>query len=87
MSYDALRKGRYSLQRQAYCITTVTRNRYPLFKDINAARLLVHEIRRLQERGEVKSLAWVIMPDHLHWLFQLNDVDIYRERINSTLQV
>ena len=39
---------------------------------MNAARLLVHELRRLHENGDVNSLAWVIMPDHLHWLFQLD---------------
>ena len=73
MSYDALRRGRHSLQHQVYCITTVTRDRHPLFTDINTARLLVHELRRLHEYGEVTSLAWVIMPDHLHWLIQLNE--------------
>jgi REP element-mobilizing transposase RayT len=71
--YDALRKGRHSLHYQVYCITTVTRNRHPLFADINVARLLVHELRRLHEYGDVTSLAWVIMPDHLHWLIQLNE--------------
>ena len=73
MSYDALRRGRHSLHHQVYCITTVTRDRHPLFTDINAARLLIRELRRLHEEGEVISLAWVVMPDHLHWLIQLND--------------
>ena len=73
MSYDALRRGRYSLHNQIYAITTVTRNRYPFFTDINAARLLVRELRHLHEAGNVISLAWVVMPDHLHWLMQLND--------------
>ena len=54
--------------------------------DINAARLLVHELRRLHDSGDVKSLAWVVMPDHLHWLFQLNGSDNYCGRINSALQ-
>ena len=72
MSYDALRKGRHSQHHQVYCITTVTRDRHPLFTDINAARLLVHELRCLHENKNVTSLAWVIMPDHLHWLIQLN---------------
>ena len=73
MSYDALRIGRHSLQHQVYCITTVTRDRLPLFTNIIAVRLLVRELRRMHEEGEVISLAWVIMPDHLHWLIQLND--------------
>jgi REP element-mobilizing transposase RayT len=73
MSYDALHKGRHSQHHQVYCITTVTRDRHPLFTDITTARLLVHELRRLHEHGDVISLAWVVMPDHLHWLIQLNE--------------
>jgi len=73
LSCDALRRGRHSLHHQVYCITTVTRGRQPLFTDITAARLLVHELRRLHEQGDVISLAWVVMPDHLHWLIQLNE--------------
>jgi len=73
MSYDSLRRGRQSLHHQVYCITTVTRGRHPLFTDIIAARLLVRELRRLHEQGDVISLAWVVMPDHLHWLIQLNE--------------
>jgi len=73
MSYDSLRRGRYSLTYQIYCITTVVRDRHPLFSDITSARLLVRELRHLHEEGEVISLAWVVMPDHLHWLIQLNE--------------
>ena len=73
MSYDALRRGRHSLHYHVYCVTTVTRDRHPLFTDINTSRLLVRELRRLHEEKSVISLAWVIMPDHLHWLIQLND--------------
>ena len=72
MSCDALRRGRHSLHHQVYCITTVTRGRHPWFTDITAARLLVRELRRLHEQGDVSSLAWVVMPDPLHWLIQLN---------------
>ena len=73
MSYDALRKGRYSHSHKVYCVTTVTRNRRPLFTDITIARLLIRELRRLHDDGDVISLVWVVMPDHLHWMIQLND--------------
>jgi REP element-mobilizing transposase RayT len=85
MSYDALRKGRHSQHHQIYSITTVTRDRQRLFVDINVARLLVHELRRLHDNGDITSLAWVIMPDHLHWLIQLNGSDNYAGRMNSAL--
>jgi putative transposase len=85
MSYDALRKGRHSLHQQIYCITTVTHNRSPLFTDMNTARLLIRELRRVHEKGEVISLAWVVMPDHLHWLIQLNS-DCSLSRIVKTIK-
>jgi len=72
MPYDALRKGRCSLSNHAYSITTVTRDRALLFNDFTVARLLVREIRRIHVSGNATSLAWVVMPDHLHWLFQLH---------------
>ena len=72
MSYDDLRKGRYSQKNRIYCVTTVTNDRYPFFVKFTAARLLVGEMRHLHINGQVVSLAWVIMPDHLHWLLQLS---------------
>ena len=58
MSCDALRRGRHSLHHQVYCITTLTRCRNTFYTDITAARLLVRELRRLHEQGDVSSLAW-----------------------------
>ena len=66
-----LRLGRNSQQGQIYLITTVLQNRHPLFNDHSLARFLVHELRAAHEHNWVASLAWVIMPDHLHWLLQL----------------
>ena len=63
MFYGALLRGRHSLRHQVYCITTVTRDRHPVFTDFIAARLLVRELRGLDESGDVISLAWVVMPD------------------------
>ncbi len=28
-------------------------------------------MRRIQHAGLLESLAWVVMPDHLHWMFVL----------------
>jgi len=66
-----LRKGRVSLPEQVYHVTAVTRGRDPVFSDLRAARLLVGVLREAQARGEATTLAFVIMPDHLHWLLQL----------------
>jgi REP element-mobilizing transposase RayT len=63
-----LRIGRYSETGRPYLVTTVTRKREPLFKDFYLARLLVNVLRHCEEQGRIYSYAWVVMPDHLHWL-------------------
>lgn len=73
MPRDNLRKGRASLPGHVYHITACTHERLPLFSDLACARLLIAEMRRLHDAAEVDSLAWVIMPDHFHWLFQLGE--------------
>lgn len=72
MPSDDLLKGRVSRTGQIYHITTTTEGRLPLFRDFTMARLVIAEMRRLQEQNLLDSLAWVLMPDHLHWLLQLN---------------
>ena len=66
-----LRRGRVSLPGQVYHVTTVTLGRQPIFSDLRAARLLINALREAQVRGEATTLAFVIMPDHMHWLLQL----------------
>ncbi|WP_433740180.1 REP-associated tyrosine transposase [Pseudomonas putida] len=66
-----LRKGRYSESGRIYLITAVTHERQPVFSDWRSARLLVEQLREADETEIVTSMAWVVMPDHLHWLLQL----------------
>ena len=73
MTRDALRVGRYSESGRIYLITTATIGRRPVFEDFACARCVVREMRHLAEQGGVASLAWVVMPDHLHWLLQLGE--------------
>ncbi|POA26908.1 MULTISPECIES: transposase [unclassified Pseudomonas] len=68
-----LRLGRYSEAGRAYLITAVIHNRQPIFSDWRIGRLLVAELRRAHDQGQVSSLAWVVMPDHFHWLLELQD--------------
>ena len=44
-----------------------------LFADLALARIVVREMRRLDDAEALDSLAWVVMPDHVHWLFQLGN--------------
>ncbi len=71
-----LRRGRYSEPGRAYLITAVVHERRPLFRDFYLGRLLVEELKQADESGRVNSLAWVIMPDHFHWLLELQETDL-----------
>lgn len=86
-----LRRGRYSETGRAYLFTAVVHPRFPLFSDFHLGRLLVAELKRAHDSGMVNSWAWVIMPDHFHWLFDLNDAtlaDVMRQtKSRSTLSV
>ncbi|APU30800.1 transposase [Ectopseudomonas alcaliphila JAB1] len=69
----ALRLGRCSEPGRIYLLTVVVREREPLLGDFMAGRLLVAELRAAVEAGGVNSLAWVVMPDHFHWLVELRE--------------
>ena len=71
--YRQLRKGRFSESNRIYFVTAVTQDRRSVFADYMLGRLLVHELAREHSRGDLHSLAFVVMPDHLHWLVQLKD--------------
>ncbi|MNI20592.1 Transposase IS200 like protein [compost metagenome] len=71
-----LRYGRHSEHGRIYLLTAVTQERRPFFTDFRAGRLLVREFRRAHESGKVTSIAWVVMPDHFHWLVELHSGDL-----------
>ena len=64
-----LRKGRFSQPGGIYLITTITHQRELLFTDIYLGRIVVNTLK--SESNRVMTLAYVIMPDHLHWLARL----------------
>jgi REP element-mobilizing transposase RayT len=66
-----LRKGRYSDFGHTYLLTTIINHRRPVFAKWQIGRLLVSELRAADDAGLTQSLAWVVMPDHLHWLVTL----------------
>jgi REP element-mobilizing transposase RayT len=67
-----LRKGRHSERGRIYHVRTSTEFKRPLFRDFSLGRIVVQSLRFLHERGDVESLTFVVMPDHLHWLFRLS---------------
>ena len=71
MTYQDALAGRVSLAQQIYHITLCTYQRQPLFEKLTTGRLIVQQLKDAQQKRHALSLAWVIMPDHLHWLMQL----------------
>lgn len=71
-----LRKGRISEHGRIYLITTVTHERTPVFLDLALARAVINTMRKLDDMGFCHSLAYVLMPDHLHWLLQLQQGEL-----------
>ncbi len=70
---NQLLKGRYSEPGRIYLLTTVTEQRRPLFSDFHLGRLVVDQLRQAHDEGIVTSKAWVVMPDHFHWLVELHN--------------
>jgi putative transposase len=66
-----LRKYRVSQVGNLCVLTCVVIGREPVFQDLRAGRRVVAQFRSAHERGLVDSLAWVVMPDHFHWLVEL----------------
>jgi REP element-mobilizing transposase RayT len=73
MASPRLLIGRRSEPGHWYVITTVTRDRSPLFLQSDLANAVIDEIRSVPGES-AETHAWVVMPDHLHWLMQLNAI-------------
>ena len=75
----SLRTGRYTQAGQIYLLTSVTADRQPVFADFQAARRLIRCLQHAALLRQADTLAFVVMPDHLHWLMQLGEgVDLSR---------
>jgi REP element-mobilizing transposase RayT len=68
-----LRRGRFSEAGRAYLVTTITHGREPLFIEMHASRAVARTLMHMDNRGQTKTWAYVLMPDHLHWLLSLGD--------------
>ncbi|THF58116.1 REP-associated tyrosine transposase [Pseudothauera rhizosphaerae] len=71
-----LRRGRFSETGRIYLVSTVTRERQPVFRDFTLARLAIRELAACDALEACETLAFVLMPDHLHWLLDLGTADL-----------
>jgi len=73
MSYAALTRNRRSATNHSYALTFCAHDRRPIFIEANAATQIIHAMHRSTRLGYCHSLAWVVMPNHVHWLLRLAD--------------
>ena len=73
MSYRDLAKGRFSSANQIYFITTVVHKRRKVFTNLSICRNVILQMKQFDDDGYIETIAWVIMPDHIHWLFVLKE--------------
>lgn len=66
-----LRLGRFSQPEQVYLLTLVTKDRSAAFERFSAAREVVRAMHDLSVASVAETLAFVVMPDHVHWLARL----------------
>lgn len=68
MTNPKLRHGRYSETGAYYAVTVVSLHRRRIFNDPALAAVVSGEIACAAESGCIATQAWVVMPDHVHWL-------------------
>lgn len=69
----ALRRGRVSLPGQLYLLTSTTVERRRLFTDFPLACTAARAFNDPRLLDDARLLAWVLMPDHVHWLTALGE--------------
>ncbi|HEX5352980.1 MAG TPA: transposase [Rhodanobacteraceae bacterium] len=80
--HHALRKGRVSVPDHVYLVTTVTRERKPYFRDFAVGCAAARCFDQTRTLGDACMLAWVLMPDHVHWMIRLGRADTLEAVVN-----
>ena len=65
-------KGRCTSVNTYYSITICCDFRKPLFANFLCARLIASELIKFSKNNSLNTICYVIMPDHIHWILQLN---------------
>ena len=68
-----LRRGRCSEEGRVYLLTLVCADRAAEFSEFWAARTAVRAMHQRAVETVAETLAFVVMPDHVHWLIRLCD--------------
>ena len=78
----ALRRGRASVPHQTYLVTSATVDRQSFFASFEAGCAAARCFIDPAVLGDASLLAWVLMPDHAHWLLQLGEQDSLDRVVN-----
>ncbi len=78
-----MRKGRANLAHRVYHVTAATKRREPFFADPRSARAACRCFDNPALLCDAQMLAWVLMPDHAHWLVQIGETKRLQKVIES----
>ncbi|MBB3923325.1 MULTISPECIES: REP-associated tyrosine transposase [Xanthomonas] len=79
--HRALRCGRQSSPNSVYLLTTTTWQRRAVFADFLLAATACRAFTAATP-CDARLLAWVLMPDHAHWLLQLGSVTALADAVS-----
>ena len=68
-----LRKGRCSIPNHHYAVTIVCHDRKRLFSSLTSAQIAINNLYLFDKQQDIQTICYVLMPNHLHWLFQLKN--------------
>lgn len=71
--HAALRRGRASVPGQIYHVSSATVGRARVFDDFAMACAAARCFDDAVSLADARMLAWVLMPDHAHWLVGLGE--------------
>jgi putative transposase len=66
---------RYYQPNSIVFITSVTKDRFPFLRADDDVKLFIETARKVEEIHPFNLLAYVILPDHFHWLMRTVDLE------------
>ncbi|MCP4135001.1 MAG: transposase [bacterium] len=86
MPYDNLRQGRFSQQYNDYFVTICCYERNNLLIDADINSIVINSIHWLDENNLIDLYFYILMPDHVHIIFQLTGAKTLGETVKSFKQ-
>jgi len=74
---------RYYVENALVFITSVTRDRFPIFAEQESANLLLATMREVQQIHPFNLMAYVVLPDHLHLLMRTGQATSFSQVMRS----